>query len=583
MKTKLKLIACIMALAVAAIAQYSASTSGSTTAAAEINSKPAATTGSGAPSSTCTAGKDIYTDTATGALYLCTATNTWSLKGAAGPSGPSGPAGSGMANPMSSVGDLIVGGTAGAPARLAIGANGYVLSSNGTTATWAAGGGGGTGATGATGPSGPAGSAGPTGATGPAGSNGAVGATGPSGPAGSAGPSGPSGPAGAAGATGATGPAGPSGASGGGSVATGSGAPSAACNPPSSSNLQWYWDTTNLRMYYCSASTPTWRAISDDGAGSGKTGYVSIGGVTSGSVGFTVNDVAGTAILYILPSTAGTSGQMLSDSGAATCPTLASGAPASCHQLTWTTVNGGGAAASTVYNEWDDFEPTNAASTTIGKKGWYAVATNGGSTSVTPSNLNPNVNHPGQIALLSGASGSAFEVISLGNAGGGTDTFSRLDTITNWNFEGIVNLQNSAASVIARGGLSYHNGSAGGKGTDSGIFVEANASGGTSTTNWVYTVCVSSSCTQYDSGQAFNTTDWVHWKIRSTTIGTALFSISVNGGLFTTEVAACSGCAINRTLPSAALSPFFLVGNNSAADKHLVVDWWSGYVSGLAR
>jgi len=46
--------------------------------------------------------------------------------------------GGGFANPMTSVGDLIVGGTAGAATRLGIGANNTVLTSNGTTASWQA-------------------------------------------------------------------------------------------------------------------------------------------------------------------------------------------------------------------------------------------------------------------------------------------------------------------------------------------------------------------------------------------------------------------------------------------------------------
>jgi hypothetical protein len=42
----------------------------------------------------------------------------------------------GFVNPMTSVGDLILGGTAGAATRLGIGPNTYVLTSNGTTASW---------------------------------------------------------------------------------------------------------------------------------------------------------------------------------------------------------------------------------------------------------------------------------------------------------------------------------------------------------------------------------------------------------------------------------------------------------------
>jgi hypothetical protein len=41
-------------------------------------------------------------------------------------------------SPMTTAGDLILGGASGTGTRLAIGANAYVLTSNGTTASWAA-------------------------------------------------------------------------------------------------------------------------------------------------------------------------------------------------------------------------------------------------------------------------------------------------------------------------------------------------------------------------------------------------------------------------------------------------------------
>jgi hypothetical protein len=119
-------------------------------------------------------------------------------------------------------------------------------------------------------------------------------------------------------------------------MSTGEGAPSAACAVPSASNLALYWDRTNRSMYYCSNNTgPVWQKFSTDGAGSGKTGATQWGGMTSGGAGFTVNDVAGTSILYILPAANGAAGQVLYDTGAATCPTLET-APTSCHQLAWT-------------------------------------------------------------------------------------------------------------------------------------------------------------------------------------------------------------------------------------------------------
>ena len=57
--------------------QYAPSASGSATAAAEINSKPAIQSGAAVASGNCTAGKDFWLNTLTGAIQACTATNTW--------------------------------------------------------------------------------------------------------------------------------------------------------------------------------------------------------------------------------------------------------------------------------------------------------------------------------------------------------------------------------------------------------------------------------------------------------------------------------------------------------------------------
>lgn len=120
-------------------------------------------------------------------------------------------------SPITSTGDLIVGDGSNSATRLGIGANGTVLTSNGTTATWSStvtGPTGPTGPAGVSGPTGPTGVAGATGPTGPTGSTGATGASGPTGPTGSQGSIGPTGPTGSTGATGATGPTGPTGSTG---------------------------------------------------------------------------------------------------------------------------------------------------------------------------------------------------------------------------------------------------------------------------------------------------------------------------------------------------------------------------------
>jgi hypothetical protein len=64
-------------VSITASAQFAPSQSGSSTAAAELNSKAAIQAGSGAPSVNCTAGKDFYVDTTGHVLYICVAANTW--------------------------------------------------------------------------------------------------------------------------------------------------------------------------------------------------------------------------------------------------------------------------------------------------------------------------------------------------------------------------------------------------------------------------------------------------------------------------------------------------------------------------
>ncbi len=121
-------------------------------------------------------------------------------------------------------------------------------------------------------------------------------------------------------------------------MTTGSGAPSAACAVPTSSNLAMYWDSVGLNIYYCSATTPTWQKFSTDGNGQGLSGSIEFKGVTSGGAGFAVSDVAAaTQILYMLPTTNGTANQVLYDTGSATCGTYTTGSPALCHQLAWET------------------------------------------------------------------------------------------------------------------------------------------------------------------------------------------------------------------------------------------------------
>ncbi len=80
----------------------------------------------------------------------------------------------------------------------------------------------------------------------------------------------------------------------------------------------------------------------DLGTGSGKTGYQLFTGTTSGSVGLTVADAAGTQVLYVLPTSTGATDTVLAIDASTTCPTLSAGAPSNCRALKWSAGSGSG-------------------------------------------------------------------------------------------------------------------------------------------------------------------------------------------------------------------------------------------------
>lgn len=89
-----------------------------------------------------------------------------------------------------------------------------------------------------------------------------------------------------------------------------------------------FWNLSGVIQYYDGTNVRSIQA-SDPSA----SGAVVMSGLTSGAAGFAVDDVAGAAILYLLPATNTAANQLWYDTGAATCPTLASGAPGTCHQF----------------------------------------------------------------------------------------------------------------------------------------------------------------------------------------------------------------------------------------------------------
>jgi hypothetical protein len=149
-----------------------------------------------------------------------------------------------------------------------------------------------------------------------------------------AGANGAPGPTGPTGATGATGSAGPTGAVG----ATGSGAGANNC---STSGAVAYYASTGAVVSCVTgvAIDSSGNLVSTSGfksgSSSGNSGYTQWNGATSGGAGIGAAAIAGSPILYLMPATAGTAGQVLQDTGVATCPALPSGAPSICHQMAW--------------------------------------------------------------------------------------------------------------------------------------------------------------------------------------------------------------------------------------------------------
>jgi hypothetical protein len=158
-------------------------------------------------------------------------------------------------------------------------------------------------------------------------------------------------------------------------------------------------------LYTCT-STNTWtfaggaQAITGTsltlGASSAQSGYVTFNGATSGNAGFAVPNAAGSSILYLLPTSTGTAGPFMQDTGAATCPTLPAGAPSTCHQMAWTTgvvwLSTQTAASSaeldfTLPSNFDEFmiDFADFVPATGTAELWLQVSLNGGSSYVTSS------------------------------------------------------------------------------------------------------------------------------------------------------------------------------------------------------
>ena len=100
----------------------------------------------------------------------------------------------------------------------------------------------------------------------------------------------------------------------------------------------------------CTALTGTLTCAIFNSSDTSHSAAVYLTGLTSGGMALAAADVAGTPVTYTLPTVAGTTGQVLSDGGSVTCPTLASGNPTTCRALVWATPSSGGTLATPIFS-----------------------------------------------------------------------------------------------------------------------------------------------------------------------------------------------------------------------------------------
>lgn len=156
------------------------------------------------------------------------------------------------------------------------------------------------------------------------------------------------------------------------------------------------------------------------------SGSVLLNGLTSGAVNLAVADVAGTAITYVLPSTNGTAGQILTDSGVTACPTLPPGAPPVCHLMQWVSNIAGNAGTATALAATPSLCTAGNAPTGIlanGNATGCASIDTGGSTAVgnvTPVTVSANSTSAQVLQQLTIPAG----VLNVAASAGGVFTFN---------------------------------------------------------------------------------------------------------------------------------------------------------------
>jgi hypothetical protein len=209
-----------------------------------------------------------------------------------------------------------------------------------------------------------------------------------------------------------------------------------------------------------------------------------------------------------------------------------------------------------------------------GQLGWTPFG------NLTPNNLSAQNGFPmpGYAALTTDPSANGTAGLHLAGYGFGAPWFYNAAATTNWEFQFTFQSDpNYSTQSIWRVGLVDSTNQQPSNGL---WFRYIDNSGCSSTgmdTQWIYESRSNGTSTTASSGVAANIATVYRLRLRSTTTGTVLFSVSTNGGAFSTET------PVTTTLPTTALSPAFEVVSCDSNAHRMLVDRFDYLQSGLVR
>ena len=231
-------------------------------------------------------------------------------------------------------------------------------------------------------------------------------------------------------------------------------------------------------------------------------------------------------------------------------------------------------------NVFDEFLPSGqTAVCTVGSLGWCEIGS-GALGAVSGYN-----GHPGTVRVLtSGASGETDALALNNNNTGPTWAFSLGSTaqLSTWEVRFTIQTDDWGPSV-ANG--AYEDGF-----KDSLVYRSGNSiairydptartcgTGTNSTTTWMLEVFNGGTSSCVSTGVSVAAATWYTVDLKSPAPGTVTAQVAINGGAFSSAVTVSSG------VPTAAVSPVFLVLSEAGFRTGEIIDWWQMIMTGLTR